>query len=238
VGGGQAVVPHDVGGGQAVVPRDGVSGQAAVPRDVGEVPHPLRLLSERNLRPMNLEVLSPHHSPWTVNSRTVVFGAAGAALYGVLGLFSFLIPGTQSVALRPAFAIVPFFGKRFGVVAGFLVGFVGNVVIDFFRGGGQYWNWSVANGLVGALAALIFVAIPPISNETVRTLVTALGALAATAIGLLFVVTDMWIGENVDFDAFLNRNYLPALLTNGIAVVVIVPVLDVLWRPFSTWARL
>jgi energy-coupling factor transport system substrate-specific component len=187
---------------------------------------------------MNLGVLSPRHSPWTINSRTLVLAGAGAALYGVLGLFSFLIPGTQSVTLRPAFALVPFFGKHFGIVTGFLVGFVGNVVIDYFHGEGQYWNWSVANGLVGALAALIFAAIPPLSNGAVRTVVTALGALLATAIGLLFVVTDIWIEKDVDFDAFLNGNYLPALLANGIAVVVIVPVLDVLWRPFSRWAGL
>ncbi|MFC7647270.1 ECF transporter S component [Streptosporangium lutulentum] len=145
---------------------------------------------------MSTGALSQRHSPWSINSRTVVFGAVGAALYAVLGLFSFLIPGTQSVTVRPAFAIVPFFGKRFGVIAGFFVGFVGNVIIDLLQGSGlQYWNWSVANGLVGAVAALIFAAIPPIANEAVRHIVTALGALAATAIGLLFVITDIWFQE-------------------------------------------
>src|ERR1044071_1850326 len=93
----------------------------------------------------------PASSAWTINSRTVVFGAVGAALYAVLGLLSFPIPGTQNVAVRPAFALVPFIGKRFGVIAGFFAGFVGNVVIDLIQGSGfAFWNWSVANGLVGA----------------------------------------------------------------------------------------
>ncbi|MDP9864761.1 MULTISPECIES: ECF transporter S component [Streptosporangium] len=187
---------------------------------------------------MSTEALSPRHSPWRLNSRTIVFGAVGAALYAVLGLFSFVIPGTQSVAVRPAFALVPFFGKRFGVIAGFFVGCVGNIVIDLIQGAGLlWWNWSVANGLVGALAALIFTVIPPISNETVRHLVTALGALLATAVGLLFVVTDIWL-LGVDFETFVFINYLPALLANGIAVVILVPALDAAWEPLAKRAGL
>ncbi|WP_433246290.1 ECF transporter S component [Streptosporangium sp. CA-135522] len=187
---------------------------------------------------MSTEALSPRHSPWAISSRTIVFGAVGAALYAVLGLFSFLIPGTQSVAVRPAFALVPFFGKRFGVITGFFVGLVGNLIIDLIQGSGLlWWNWSVANGLVGATAALIFTVIPPIANETVRYLVTAVAALAATAIGLLFVITDIWLQE-VDFSTFLFVNYLPALLANGIAVVILVPALDAAWEPLAKRAGL
>lgn len=188
---------------------------------------------------MSTEAFTPRHSPWAISSRTVVFGAVGAALYAVLGLFSFLIPGTQSVAVRPAFALVPFFGKRFGVITGFFVGFVGNVIIDLIQGAGLlWWNWSVANGLVGAAAALIFAAIPPITNEAARLVVTALGALLATAIGLLFVVTDIWVQQGVDFSAFIYVNYLPALLANGIAVVILVPALDAAWEPLAKRAGL
>jgi energy-coupling factor transport system substrate-specific component len=164
-----------------------------------------------------------------------VFGAVGAALYAVLGLFSFFIPGTQSVAVRPAFALVPFFGKRFGVIAGFFVGLVGNAIIDLLQGYGlTYWNWSVANGLVGAIAGLIFAYLPPISRESVRLVVTALGSLLATAIGLLFVITDIWVqGNGIDFKTFLTLNYGPALLADGIAVVILTPALDAIWEPLS-----
>mgnify|MGYP001109750192 CR=1 FL=1 len=47
---------------------------------------------------------------WTVSSRTIVYAAIGAALYAVLGLFNFTLPGTQNVSIRPAYALVPFFG--------------------------------------------------------------------------------------------------------------------------------
>jgi energy-coupling factor transport system substrate-specific component len=162
-----------------------------------------------------------------------VFGAVGAALYAVLGLFSFIIPGTQNVAVRPAFAIIPFIGKRFGVIAGFFAGFVGNAVIDIIQGAGfSYWNWSVANGLVGAVAALIFAVVPPIPSEVGRVIVTAAGALFATAIGLLFVITDIWI-QGIDFNTFLTLNYGPAVLTDGIAVVILTPALDAIWEPLA-----
>jgi energy-coupling factor transport system substrate-specific component len=175
----------------------------------------------------------PASSAWTINSRTVVFGAVGAALYAVLGLFSFTIPGTQNVAVRPAFALVPFIGKRFGVIAGFFAGFVGNAVIDLIQGSGfAYWNWSVANGLVGAFAGLFFAMIPPIREEVVRIIVTAAVSLFATAIGLLFVITDIWI-QGIDFNTFLTLNYGPALLADGIAVVIMTPALDAIWEPLA-----
>ncbi len=172
-------------------------------------------------------------SIWAISSRTVVFGAVGAALYGVLGLFSFPIPGTQNVVVRPAVALVPFFGIRFGVVAGFFTGFVGNTVIDLISGYGlTYWNWSVANGLTGAVAALLFAALPRITREAVRLIAVALTAVIANAIGLLFVITDMLI-QGIAFSTFLTVNYLPALLANAIAVVVLTPALDAIWEPLA-----
>ncbi|GII76329.1 hypothetical protein Sru01_13110 [Sphaerisporangium rufum] len=170
---------------------------------------------------------------FAISTRTVVFGAVGAALYAVLGLFSFLIPGTQSVAVRPAFALVPFFGKQFGVIAGFFTGLVGNMVIDLLQGSGlTYWNWSVANGLVGALAGLIFAYLPPIANEAVRLVAVAIGSLVATALGMLFVITDIWV-QGIDFNTFLTINYLPALVANGIAVVILTPALEAIWEPLA-----
>jgi energy-coupling factor transport system substrate-specific component len=182
---------------------------------------------------MNADATTPREPILTISSRTVVFGAVGAALYAVLGLFSFLIPGTQSVAVRPAFALVPFFGKRFGVIAGFFVGFVGNCIIDILQGSGlQYWNWSVANGLVGAIAGLIFALMPPISSEAMRLVATAIGSLVATAIGLLFTVTDIWV-QGVGLNTALGVNYVPAVIADGIAVIILTPALDAIWEPLS-----
>src|SRR5438445_6842374 len=93
---------------------------------------------------------------WEVSSRTIVYAAIGAALYGVLGLFDFLLPGTGNVSIRPAFAIVAFFGYAFGPIVGLFTGLVGNALGDQLHGYGftTYWNWSLANGLVGLLAGL------------------------------------------------------------------------------------
>ena len=93
---------------------------------------------------------------WEVTSRTIVYAAIGAALYGdPAGRTGCLIPGT-TVSIRPAFAIVPFFGYAFGPIVGFFTGLVGNGIGDQLSGWGALtsWNWSIANGLVGLLAGI------------------------------------------------------------------------------------
>ena len=92
---------------------------------------------------------------WEVTSRTIVYSAIGAALYGILLVAQVPIPGS-TVSVRPAFALVPFFGYAFGPIVGFFTGFVGNAIGDQISGWGLLtsWNWSLANGLVGLIAGL------------------------------------------------------------------------------------
>jgi energy-coupling factor transport system substrate-specific component len=54
---------------------------------------------------------------WEVSSRTIVYSAIGAALYGILLVAQIPIPGS-TVSVRPAFALVPFFGYAFGPIVG------------------------------------------------------------------------------------------------------------------------
>src|SRR3954449_13231239 len=93
---------------------------------------------------------------WEVTSRTIVYAAIGAALYGILLVAQIPIPGS-TVAVRPAFALVPFFGYAFGPVVGLFTGLVGNAILDQLTGYGAFtaWNWSIANGLVGLLAGVL-----------------------------------------------------------------------------------
>src|ERR671929_1135698 len=93
---------------------------------------------------------------WTVSSRTIVYAAIGAALYGILLVAQVPIPGGGNVSARPAFALVPFFGYAFGPIVGFFTGLVGNAIGDQISGWGLLtsWNWSIANGLVGLIAGL------------------------------------------------------------------------------------
>src|SRR5258706_1962897 len=94
-------------------------------------------------------------SRWAVDSRVIVYSAIGAALYGILLVAQVPIPGS-TVSVRPAFALVPFFGYAFGPIVGFFTGLVGNAIGDQISGWGALtsWNWSIANGLVGLIAGL------------------------------------------------------------------------------------
>jgi energy-coupling factor transport system substrate-specific component len=166
-------------------------------------------------------------SMWEVNSRTIVYAAIGAALYGVLGfLVSIVIPGTNNVSVRPAFALVPFFGFAFGPIVGFFVGLVGNMVIDFLTGYGAFtaWNWSIANGLVGLIAARQLV-----KNKIVWS---AIVAAISTIVGMLFVFTDIWVFGN-DFATALTGSYLWVLGPDLIAAVILTPILVAAWDPIK-----
>lgn len=171
-------------------------------------------------------------SMWSVDSRTIVYAAIGAALYGVLALFSFVIPGSNNVSVRPAVAIVPFFGLAFGPIVGLFTGLVGNAIVDQLSGYGMLtaWNWHIANGLVGLLAGLFAPMIAGrVSNKIVASAVIA---ALATAIGLLFVFTDIVVFGN-DFTTALNGSYLWALVPNLIASVILVPILVLAWEPLK-----
>ena len=175
-------------------------------------------------------------SPWTVSSRTIVFGAIGAALYGALGALSFVIPGTL-ISIRPAIAIIPFVGLRFGPVAGFFTGAVGNAIVDQIMGYGflTYWNWSIANGLVGLAAGLIahYTKEPQSVGRQIGW--AAVIAAIAVVIGMLFTFTDLFLGTTAPIAA---TNYGLAILATGIAGVILVPILDRAWKPLQNLAGL
>ena len=168
---------------------------------------------------------------WEVTTRVIVYSAIGAALYGLLAFFSILIPGTANVSVRPAFAIVTFFGFAFGPIVGFFTGFVGNMIADQISGWGLLtsWNWSLANGLVGLLTGVFGVWLASsISNRLVRS---AVAAAIAIVIGFLFVFTDIWLGTADDVSVALTANYLPVVVSNLIAAVILTPILVAAWDP-------
>ncbi|HEU5326082.1 MAG TPA: ECF transporter S component [Candidatus Limnocylindria bacterium] len=168
---------------------------------------------------------------WEVTTRVIVYAAIGAALYGVLAFFSILIPGTANVAVRPAFALVTFFGFAFGPIVGFFTGLVGNMIADQISGWGLLtsWNWSVANGLVGLLTGVFGVYLArTIPN---RLLLAAVASALAIVIGFLFVITDIWLGTADDLGVALSANYFPVIIANLIASVILTPLLVAAWDP-------
>jgi energy-coupling factor transport system substrate-specific component len=168
---------------------------------------------------------------WEVSSRTIVYAAIGAALYGVLGLFSFVIPGTQNVSVRPAFALVPFFGFAFGPIVGFFTGFVGNAIIDQLTGSGflSFWQWSLANGVAGLIAGLAPLYLGNLITRN-KILASIIAAVVAVLIGFLVVALDIVL-LGVDFNTFLTANYIPVVISNLIASVILVPILVAVWDP-------
>lgn len=168
---------------------------------------------------------------WEVTSRTIVYAAIGAALYAIAAQFSFLLPGTANVSLRPGFAIVTFFGFAFGPIVGLFVGLVGNAIADQISGWGLLtsWNWSVANGLVGLLTAVFAVGMArAIPN---RLVLAAVASVIAVAVGFLFIFTDMFLGTADSFGTALTANYLPVLIANAIVVAILTPILVAAWDP-------
>lgn len=173
---------------------------------------------------------------WEVNSRTIVYAAIGAALYGVLGfLINIIIPGSNNVSVRPAYALVPFFGIAFGPVVGLFTGLVGNAILDQLSGYGAFtaWNWSIANGLAGLIAGILAVAMADrLSSSTNRIVGAAVIAAVATIIGFLFVFTDIWVFGN-SFEAALTGSYGWVIVPNLIAAVIITPILAAAWEPLK-----
>lgn len=173
---------------------------------------------------------------WEITSRTIVYAAIGAALYGVLGLFSFLLPGTGNVSIRPAFGLVTFFGYAFGPIVGLFVGFVGNAIIDQLSGYGflTYWNWSIANGLAGFVAGLapLYLAAMMAGPLSRRAAAGAIAGAVGAIVGFIFVFTDIWVGGQ-SADAILTGSYVPVVVADVITAVIVTPILVYAWEPLK-----
>ena len=178
--------------------------------------------------------MSTSRSMWSVDSRTIVYAAIGAALYGVLLVAQIPMPGTKDVSIRPAFALVPFFGYAFGPVVGFFTGFVGNAVGDQISGWGLLtsWNWSIANGLAGFLAGLAPLYLASLMRGSLanRAIAAAIAGVVGVLIGFLFVFTDMSL-SGYDVNTVVTTEYGPVIIGNLVATIILVPILTYAWEP-------
>jgi energy-coupling factor transport system substrate-specific component len=170
---------------------------------------------------------------WEVTSRTIVYAAIGAALYGILLVAQLPIPGS-TVSVRPAFALVPFFGYAFGPIVGFFVGLVGNGIGDQISGWGALtsWNWSIANGLVGLIAGLapMYLVRWVEGDLRQRAIGGAIAGAIAVVIGFIFVFTDA-ILQKLDLGTILTTLYVPVVIGDLIGTIILVPILVYAWEP-------
>lgn len=165
-------------------------------------------------------------STWEFGTRQVVYGAIGAALYGVFSWATniFPLPAAGNVTFRPAVAVLIFFGAAYGPWVGLLAGFIGNTLGDMLSGWGFYWNWSLGNGLMGMIPGLIMVAL---GNFRARSeIIKAVGwGTLGIIVGMLFAsLTEMFVG-GIDFKTALVGYFVPAFIGNLVVTVILLPIL-------------
>jgi len=170
---------------------------------------------------------------WSVDSRTIVYAAVGAALYGVLvNVVKVPLPGS-TVDVRPAFALVPFFGFAFGPVVGFFTGLVGNMIGDQISGWGLLtsYNWSIANGAVGLIAGLapMFLASWLSRGLAQKAIAGAVAGSIGVVVGLLITFTDI-IKDAQDVNTSVTY-YTQAVIGDLVATIILVPILVYAWEP-------
>ncbi len=165
-------------------------------------------------------------STWEFGTRQVVYGAIGAALYGVLSWASNFVPlpAAGNVTFRPAVAVLIFFGVAYGPWVGLLAGAIGNTLGDALSGWGFYWNWSLGNGLMGLVAGLAMAAIKDFRAQS--DIIKAVGwGIAGVAVGMLFAsLTEMFVG-GIDLNTALVGYFTPAFIGNTVVTAILVPIL-------------
>lgn len=165
-------------------------------------------------------------STWEFGTRQVVYGAIGAALYGLFSLATnmFPLPAAGNITFRPAVAVLIFFGVAYGPWVGLLAGFIGNTLGDWFAGWGFYWHWSLGNGLMGMIPGLIMLAITDFKARPQILKAVGWGTLGI-AVGMLFAsLTEMFVG-GIDFNTALVGYFVPAFLGNFVVTAILLPIL-------------
>jgi energy-coupling factor transport system substrate-specific component len=162
--------------------------------------------------------------PWNISTRCLAAAAFG------LEQLAYSTPYLAEAIGLCALALIPLVGLRFGAIAGFLTAVIGDSVLAAIHGADirSFWNWTVANGLVGLSAGLIGFYGLRFARPSQRVVRVAVIAVVAVLLGLAFTATDILRGST--FVDWLNAEYLPAVLNYEIAVLLLVPVLDHAWQ--------
>lgn len=174
---------------------------------------------------------------WSITTRVILYSAIGAAVYAILNwtTFEIHVPGTDDVSVRLHYGLVPFFGLAFGPVAGFLTGFVGNVVGDQLTGVGAFTSlpWSLANGAAGLLAGIVPAALIAWqrTNLNRRALIAAVAGVVATVIGFLLIFIELATQPELGFNHILMSEYVLVVIGNSVAAAIVTPILILAWEP-------
>ena len=175
---------------------------------------------------MGAGMMTEKKNMWEFGTRQVVYGAIGAALYGVLSFATNFIPlpAAGNVTFRPAVAVLVFFGVAYGPWVGFLAGLFGNILGDAISGFGFYWNWSLGNGLMGLLAGMAYGGM--MNFRSTSTIVKAvIWSVIGIGIGMLFASLTEMLTSGIDINTALVGYFTPAFLGNLVVTVILLPIL-------------
>ncbi len=168
---------------------------------------------------------------WAFGTRQVVYGAIGAALYGVLSWMTniFPLPAAGNITFRPAVAVLIMFGAAFGPWVGFIAGLLGNILGDAISGFGFWWHWSVGNGIMGLVAGLALSWVKNYANARNITIAVLFGLLG-DALGMLFASVMEKVTGGIDWATALGGYWLPAFIGNALIIIILVPILLVAYN--------
>jgi len=164
------------------------------------------------------------------------YGLIWAVLYGLLNVLSnqLVLPAAPVIALRPQVALPMLIGFMYGPLPGFVTGALGNIIGDGLSHYGlfTFWNWHLANGLMGLIPGLItlYPGIRIIKTVWEFGLLEAAVVIAsALAVGVA-VTLDVLFLHIMKFPESVNAWILPAFITDAVNGFILVPVLCLFTR--------
>ncbi len=170
-------------------------------------------------------------SLWEFKTHEVVYGAIGAALYGVFSWVTNIIPlpAAGNITFRPAVAVLIFFGIAYGPWVGLIAGLVGNILGDAITGWGFWWHWDIGNGLMGMIPGLVMNMIKQFNKPRDISIGVGFGALGI-AVGMLFGSLMETVVGGIDIKTALLGYFTPAFLGNLVVTIVLLPILMVAYH--------
>ena len=163
----------------------------------------------------------------TSRTRTLLYCLGAGVLYGLFNYLSSKVhlPGCDFVELRPQVALPMFMGALFGPAAGFLVGCLGDSLGYVFQGRSPLfaWNWSIGNGLIGAIPGLARY----LKIKTVRSIrdyeIMSLLIVLAASLPIVFASLLDTLKSGISFSDSLSSLILPAAITDAIFGLLLAP---------------
>ena len=162
--------------------------------------------------------------------RTILIGCGWGAVFGAFNFASnvFLLPSAPFISLRPQIALPMVVGITIHPWAGFIAGFSGNVIGDGMSGFGlwKFWNWHLANGMMGLLPGLI----TRLENRRLCTVrefgILEMSIVIASGLSVAFaVLLDVFFLGFMQFPSSFHSWILPAVLTDAVNGFILVPLL-------------